>query len=132
MLLLSSPMIHGCGSGTAGAGEPPVAAVVTDLAPIRCPKTSAAQRAAFRKKVAAPQPDKPDGVSRRVLLAKADELRLALHRAQAMGNQVADELDRCAGSSDGSGAQARTGTLDASGAQARTGGSEPARRVASR
>lgn len=132
MLLLSSPMIHGCASGTAGGGEPPVAAAVVDLGHVRCPKTSAAQRAAFLKKVAAPQPDKPEGVSRRVLLAKADELRLALHRAQAMGNQVADELDRCAGSSHASGAQARTGASDASGAQARYGGSESARRVASR
>lgn len=97
MLCLFLPTIHGCGNGTGGAGkEPPVVAVVVDHTPIRCPKVDERQRAILKKKVKPPQPDQPDGVSRKVLMSKVDELRLALHRSQATGLQIADQNDRCA------------------------------------
>ena len=96
-LFLSLPMIHGCGIGTGVAGkEPPVVSVVVDHTPYRCPKVDERQRAALRKKVIPPKPDKPEGVSDRVLKGKINELRLALHNAQKTGLQIADQNDRCA------------------------------------
>lgn len=105
MLLLCVPMMGGCGNGTAAVTEP-ITAKVVDHTSIRCPRTDSKHRAVLKARVKAPLPDAADGVSRKALYAKIDELRVDADRKGHAGLIIADQLDRCI---DGSGSNARAG-----------------------